>query len=85
MVDSPELPEQWRRQCFLKGPEEPPEVESHAFIVSGERLCKHFREGLSSARERGKRRETGQRQIAETVAGCLQSEFVQTWQNLNGI
>ena len=55
IVNAPQVPENLRGRCFLKSESAVANRGvAHPFVVSGERLCQHFGEGLSfaAARER---------------------------------
>jgi len=50
LVDAPQLPDGLRGQCYLKGDgavKNP--VQAHPFVVSGERICTQFGEGMPRA------------------------------------
>ena len=50
IVNAPQVPENLRGQCFLKASTAlNNRVLAHPFVVSGERLCRYFGEGLSLA------------------------------------
>ena len=55
IVKAPQVPDSLQGRCFLKSSLAAANRElAHPFVVSGERLCVHFGEGLSAEAARGR-------------------------------